>query len=516
MALLKEELARRDGDGVLLAQQPLRLTWHFSGMPTSDGHRIDCDAHCSVRPADNPVDIRMLREVLLGTQYALGTGDVRKHFQGKLQGVVSAVVAESTANDLLNEAGRRALADAFKKCAHEIAFSCGLEVLAPFDIETRSLTVQQERQARAQRQLAEEHASGKIAHLQRSADLLRQFESLRQATPDLSPSRLLEQITPADRGSALQTLLLASAQQGSTQQLWAVAGPYLLKVDARVRPMRAELKQLPSTMGPLRSVQATAAGRLMVGAQLGFFLHDPGSAADPLAYFLPGLQSPLGFNAVSEWGNAGYAATHGQAGLVFWKSNRPDEPEVNLPLDKLHRSAESASSPRNLLAWDEEQMVLSVGGRALLTDSAQVQALPGASSSEIIAILPSALEMAVVHQDGTIAYYDRHTRELVRHERHGGHFAAAAAMPWLGSQRLLLASDHGPMVCVGCEDALVTQFVSAHAGFKVVCAAADCVVALSADRQRLIAWNSWDGKTPTGELHVVALTRHRVADIAFA
>jgi hypothetical protein len=41
------------------------------------------------------------------------------------------------------------------------------------------------------------------------------------------------------------------------------------------------------------------------------------------------------------------------------------------------------------------------------------------------------------------------------------------------------------------------------------------VAAMSADRQRIIVWNSWDGRSPATEIHIPSITQHRVADITF-
>jgi hypothetical protein len=78
-----------------------------------------------------------------------------------------------------------------------------------------------------------------------------------------------------------------------------------------------------------------------------------------------------------------------------------------------------------------------------------------------------------------------------------------------------LANDDGPIQCLGTEDQLVTQYCSAHRGLKILAAAADWVVAVSADRQRLVLWNTWEGRKPATEISVSAVARHRVADVDF-
>ena len=88
-------------------------------------------------------------------------------------------------------------------------------------------------------------------------------------------------------------------------------------------------------------------------------------------------------------------------------------------------------------------------------------------------------------------------------------------MPWLNGRRYLLATD-GPIVCVGLDDSLVTEYLSAHRGVRAVAGSEALVAAVSGDRQRLILWNGWDGGKPVEEVFLTSLTRHRVADITFA
>ena len=71
------------------------------------------------------------------------------------------------------------------------------------------------------------------------------------------------------------------------------------------------------------------------------------------------------------------------------------------------------------------------------------------------------------------------------------------------------------MICVGIEDPLVTHYVSAHRGLRVICGTSDLVAGLSNDRNRLVIWNSWDGRQPAAELYPTSQTHHRLADIAF-
>jgi hypothetical protein len=340
---------------------------------------------------------------------------------------------------------------------------------------------------------------------------------------------VLQQISPTDRGAVLQTLLLASAKEQQMQRLWAVAGPYLVRIDARSEPSGTQLFPLPPVLGPLRSVQpADVDGRrrLLVGARGGFLLIDPENAAESRLFHNPGIESQLGFSRVVFWSDRqGFVASHGDAGIVRWAIDEPGEPSSVLAPDQLGvrepistpsaSGASHTSGPRNLQVLDGTTIVFSAGGTLFLYDSVTAESLPTESPAEIVGIVPDDRQLIVVHADGTLCSLDRSTRKLTCLSRRGVRVRSAGALPWLGTTRVLLASEDGPVDCIGFDDQLLTQYSSPHRGLRAVAGSTDLVAGISADRQRLILWNSWDGRQPLGEIYVTGLTRHRIADVDF-
>jgi hypothetical protein len=122
----------------------------------------------------------------------------------------------------------------------------------------------------------------------------------------------------------------------------------------------------------------------------------------------------------------------------------------------------------------------------------------------------------VVQDEGTVSLLDRVSLAPISEQRRTGRVTAAAMLPWLGSNRLLIASDEGPVYCLGLDDEVVTTYLSSHRGLRALTAATDMLAAVSSDRQRVVLWNSWDGKKPMAELSVVSAAKHRVGDIEFA
>lgn len=530
MPLRDNELARRQEGRLELRPQPLRVRWSFGELLTGDGHELRAVFSCSARALPDPTERRMLEEVLLGPRYSLSDEEVANHFDAALRGAAQKAGEKHTAAEWTGDDSIQGeMIEALQAAARPVAFGCGIELLPPFHLDLQSPSYQRQRLRAMQQGLAEQQAAGQIEHVQRAAALLKQFQQIRDAAPELSPGRVLQQISPTDRGAVLQTLLLASAKQRPAQRLWTVAGPYLVRIDAHDDPPATQLFPLPPVLGPLRSVQAAdveGQRRLLVGARGGFLLVDPENPAEPKIYYDRGVDSQLGFNRVIYWQETrGFVASHGDAGIVRWALDEPDEPKSALRPDRIGvrepvstptaSGASHTAGPRNVQVIDAGSIVFSAGGSLFASEGATAVALPTESSAEVVAIVPDDRQLIVVHSDGTLCALDRSTRKVTCLSRRGMRVRSAGALPWLGTTRVLLAGEDGPVDCVGFEDQLLTQYSSPHRGLRAITGSADLVAGASGDRQRLILWNSWEGRQPLGEIYITGLTRHRIADVGF-
>ena len=75
-------------------------------------------------------------------------------------------------------------------------------------------------------------------------------------------------------------------------------------------------------------------------------------------------------------------------------------------------------------------------------------------------------------------------------------------------ERLLVATEDGPVLCIGLDDSLVTQYLSPHRGIRVLAAAADLITGLSADRQRILLWRPWNPRQLAADIFVREESRH--------
>jgi hypothetical protein len=533
-ALLPNEFARAVGSAVEVRTEPVRVRWGLSDLVTADGHRLRGSFMCGARPLADGAEKKLLAEVFLARKAVATVDDLNGHFAPALHtAATSAAVTRNVAEWLTAEA-RASLAEALRKAADRVAFACGVEMLPPFEVELESPSFQQQKLEAMERNLAEQRVAGQVEHFEKAAALLKQFDALRQAAPGISPGAALQQISPSEQGAMLQTLLLAGGRSSVTQSIWAVAGPYLVRIDPRVSPMTTELITLPATLGPLRSVErGEIDGRevLLIGARSGVMVVNPENPGDVQIYQDAEIASQLGFSRSVVW-RSGIWACHGDGGIVGWEMGNFDQPRTVLRPAHLSPGAATTAaaagasmaasvemsrpgSPRNLTAVDRERLVFSIGPRLMAVDGdGKVRVVGGDFGADIVAIVPDRRGVVLVRENGAVATHDRETLAVQGEERRGGKINGAAPLPWLGNQRLLLATEDGPIQCIGTEDPLVTQYCSAHRGLKRLAAAADWVVAVSTDRQRLVLWNSWEGRKPAAEVGIASIARHRVADVS--
>lgn len=536
MPLLTNELARRENGRLELRTGPMRVRWNLDDLVTQDGHKLHCSLTASVAALADASEKRMLEEVFLGRGQAVTADAVVAHFAPGLRAAAGKVAGKHAAAEWVEGELRQPMIDALREAARGIAFSAGVDILPPFDLSFESPTFQSQRAEELERTLAERRVAGQVEHFERASRLLRQFEELRAAAPELTPADVLKQVSAADQGMMLQTLLLAAGKAQLSSCLWAVAGPSLVKVDGRATPATMQLVALPQTLGPLRSVQpARLDGKdvLLVGARSGVLVFDP-VTQESRAYRDSSIDSPLGFSKAVVW-NGQIWACHGDAGVVAWKVDAPESPVVMmrpielrgadnpppLPTAPSPTSSMSVSTRtsgiRNLTVLDEHRLVLSVGPVLTIVDSAGGRSTVQLSGqADVAGIFVDGHRAVVAREDGTVELRDRATLAPIGQQRRTGRVTAAALLPWLGSNRLLLASDEGPVYCLGLDDEVVTTFLSSHRGLRVLSGAADLVAAVSSDRQRLVLWNSWEGKKPLAELSIAGAAKHRVGDIEFA
>jgi hypothetical protein len=537
MPLLSNEFARRENGRVELRPKPLRVRWNLDDLVTADGHKLHCSFTCSVAALSDPSERRMLEEVFLGRGHAVTAEAVIAHFIPGLRAAAGRVAGKHSASEWVDGDLKQEMVEPLQKAARDIAFTAGVDILPPFDVAFESPTYKSQKLEEMERTLAERRVAGQVEHFERASRLLKQFEELRAAAPDLSAADVLKQVSPADQGLMLQTLLLAAGKAQSTLCLWAVAGTALVRVDGRATPATIEQVSLPSALGPLRSVQpARLDGKdvLLVGARGGVIAFDPESR-EGQEYGDPSIQSQLGFSKAVVW-NGKIWGCHGDAGIVAWTLGEtaapslvvrpielrgPDNPAPALPTSPSPTTSISISSQTsgigNLTPIDENRLAVSVGRvLTILNPQGRPSPVELPTRSAIIGLFVDGQHLIVVDAGGNVITCDRATLKVLSDRRRTGATKAAALLPWLGSNRLLLASEEGPVYCVGFDDDLVTSYTSSHRELRILSAGPDLVAAVSSDRQRVLLWNSWDGKKPLAELNIASATKHRVGDIEFA
>ena len=93
MPLLENELARREGSAVDVRARPLRVRWNFDDLATTDQHDLRCGFAASVQAVQDPLDRRMLAEVLLAGREVVTAADLVNHFNSALTSAAAKVAA---------------------------------------------------------------------------------------------------------------------------------------------------------------------------------------------------------------------------------------------------------------------------------------------------------------------------------------------------------------------------------------------------------------------------------------
>lgn len=520
MALLENEFARRDLQGMELRPTPARLAWRLDGLNSSDDHELRVRFVASAQVPDDPTDRRLFAETLLTRLGPLTLDAVAECFRSALTNAARDLLREQPAQHWIDPDSETALSDTLASTAERVGFSYGLQILAPFTCEVRSPSFE-----RSQR--AAQHAAIQTQSLARATQLLRQFNALRSASPEQSAGKLLNHLSPTEQSEML-TALLAGGQTTSSRQLFAVSGTALLKIEPR---SSASPQTLITTdvIGPFRSISVTN-DTLLIGGQRGIIEFDPQSA-EIRATHLAAVTSDFGFNAAIQLGDRVYA-THVEAGLLAWRDAEPavlfrsfipTPGEIRASngnsiafSNASLRSGGGVNGPRYLVNVNAATALFAVGATLHVVSDDAVRPLESVATSDIIALLPLDDAILVVRKDGNCDRVDRESLAVESSTSLRRDLRAATLLPWMSSHRLIVADNSGAVDCLGIEDSAVVRFHSPNIEMRMLAACEDRIAAVASDRQRVQIWTLTDPRGPQREVHIASITRHRIAAIAFA
>jgi hypothetical protein len=506
--LSDSEIARRTPTGIEVRPTALRLRWELAELTTSDGHIARGVFTASARALPDINELKMLDEALLGSRSVLMAADVTSYFAESLLSAARKHAAAAQAQALLADDGRKAILAALLDAAGAVAFACGMEILQPAQIDLDCPSLARQRYEEIERQTAERRAAEQVDRLRRSAELFTQFQSLRGTAPTLSAGQVLTQLSPEDQADAFRAAIQSVASSAPTKTLYAVAGNSLIGIG---REVNSTLKsnEVPADLGPVRSIRAGSDGAILLGCRAGILQIDPANPHTATRYRDPDSTSQLGFNAAAILGTTLWAS-HGEAGLVGWNVDQPDKPTISV---RPANSKLTNFSPRNLVRLDSLRLVFSSGSQ-LIISTATGDLTPIETSCEIVALFPQPTRILTVHADGNICAWSPAKLEPQCKQRRAGRICAAALFPFLDDERILVATEDGPILCVGADDDIITQYATPYPAPRIVAASADILADVTSDRQRLLLWHAWEPKKPYRDLYLYSIAKHRVADIA--
>ncbi len=508
----------------------LRLAWTLGPSLTSDDHSLSIHFSATAWPLQTPADRKLFSEVFPQVDPPPDAPTIARHYEPALAAAARQTAAAHDVAFWLGPDGSILMARTLQQAADAVAFRCGMSIGHPVEIQIESPTHRRQQLDRLQRRQAEQAAAGRLQHARHALDLLQQFESLRQSAPDLPAGQLLRQLAPLDQDQTLHALLMADAAQNPVTG-WIVSGTDLLQCDLPL-PSPSSASTAPACrkftwsdepdptagLGSFRSIRRanrTEPSTLLIGAQNGLLQLSPIPPHTP-RYFRDTNAWQMGFNSSLILQDLLWAA-HGEAGLVGWQLDHPDQPRHTLRLPELQqRSGAPDARPRHLTPLDDARALLALGARLLVLHADGVltplplQPLP----APIIAILNEGETLAILHADGQLLRLHRHTLEPDAPIHAAGPLTAAASLPWMGSARLLLTPRESPLLCIGREDALITRYPSPAHALPLLAAAPGWIAAATPDRRRLLLWRTWDPSAAPLDLPITPHTHHRIADLA--
>src|SRR6476661_6665095 len=127
--LSENQLARRDGAGVIVRPSPVRVSWLMSDLVSSDLHKLTARFACSLEVVNNNTDRKMFAEVMLADRDAVTVADLRQHFAGAVRGAASEIAKQHPADEWLAEKHANEMVQALSKAIERVAFACGLRSL---------------------------------------------------------------------------------------------------------------------------------------------------------------------------------------------------------------------------------------------------------------------------------------------------------------------------------------------------------------------------------------------------
>jgi hypothetical protein len=538
-------LAAYESVGWWFATGPVNATCRLTGLPVSDGYELTGEFRFGLTVPVDATDRRMLVETFADAgNPAVGpnagpvvdddpratpvetidAATVVARFEPALARAATDVMRNHTAVDVLEGPARVNVLNALRGAGEAAAFSCGLELVGPFELTLSSPTYTADRRRATDRARAEADAAERLRHLQQAATVAREVLARRDALPP----DFLQAIAESDRPAALAATLARDADSIAAP-LWLVAGRSLVVIDPSAVPTGARIVcTATEAIGALRSVQGVRISgmrHLALGGQRGVELiampranevETGGSASSRAVYLDEALSSSLGFNAIAYDAAAGeIVATHSQAGVVAWPMGRAGHTEAGVMAPS--RRLPDYTGAGGLCTVDDTTLAFFAGPRAFVMVGGEAREVY-AGCAQVVAVVPDRGRLHVICEDGAYVTLERDTAGHWRpgaRQTTGGPVTAAAALPWMGGVRLLLARRDGGLDCLGTDDTVVTRYASRHIGLRALSASGAHVAAVTTDRQRVVLWNAIDGRSPVVEINVAGTVGNRVAGIEF-
>ncbi len=484
----------------------------------ADGHVVHCTFAARICALTSPTEQRMLAEAMLAQRNRVTIDDVRVHFQETLRSAAARTIATAPADQWMTPDAQQPssstpgeqtnattthLREALLSASRAVAFTSGVELLAPFDLTVDSPTLIQARIEARQQHTLERHA-------RRRAEIM---QAVLAAGDDPAALPPLPDIADEEAHLLhLATLLDIQAMRHPRATLHAIAGRMLLSIDItadEVAPPRQ--LALPDDVGAFRSINLVHhnnAKHVLLGGQRGLLLFHPHYPSEFVAYVHPAIQTQMGFNAAVRWRDHLWA-THSELGLIGWSIHHPDAPAHAIAINTL------TAPPRHLTILNDHRLLF-IAGTAIhtLADDATVTRIDDLPAPAL-AIDHRDGFVCILRADGALEQRNPRSLDLIHVQPPSPDTLQGAILHCLYHPLRLLARPTGEIHLRSDIPAAVRTYASGHRDLRLLRAAPAHIAALSADRTRVVIW-SIRAAQPMADLLLAAMAQHRIADIVWS
>jgi len=517
-----------DADTVLFIRTtPVDVVIEEEGLLSQDKYSCRITARLKLSVIPERGELLSFEKQVLGSHRVTQIAGLTRYLEPFVRATLSRFTAEFDAESLVTGQAHEPL---LRRLTDEVAGACFTAGLmldgAPVcTFHSDSFRQVQESREEASRQKAQHEAAYQVKqalrkaqdeHLEHLSTLLARVKELSSNSPDSGLPDLLKTFSEKQRGELYEALFATDPASTQTQWIVVACGEELLFYNPQQPAQPARRLPVTGSAGPIRSIQALAAGdnilSLWLGAATGVYrLPIQGAEADVTLYVDHAPAVRGGFNAVAVVGDRVFAS-HSEIGLCEWSI---DEPHGARPrFESMTKNAKVVRDVEHLdgrihVAVDDRVLVFAADD----PEDKAIRVLRGGSAA-LSAICPTTEGVFAGNADGDVLFWP--AGDDAKPQRLHTGFGRAVESLWLldthGVRRIIYTDTSLAIHARVWGDSFACRYEAGGQTLRRVEVAPDLLAATNDLRDRLILWSPGEPASPKTVLQVSRLTGHSIQD----